>query len=139
MGNHRIAVPRILPSESHYSFILTSRWHLIFSVEKSSTVEFFERGLKKNKDLKKDWFHSESNRILFLLDLSYLFCAHVVGVCGCPQVTKCEWRSEDNLRESILSIYHAGLRNETQVVGLGLRHLHLLRHLTSQRFYFSLK
>jgi hypothetical protein len=42
----------------------------------------------------------------------------------------CIWRSEGNLRELVFCSYLIGLRDQTQVIRLGLKHLHLLSHLT---------
>lgn len=38
-------------------------------------------------------------------------------------------RSEDNLQESILSSYHVGPGDQTQVVGLGFKYLYPMSHL----------
>lgn len=41
------------------------------------------------------------------------------------------WQPEDNLQESFLYFYHVGSGDQTQVIGLGGRHLDLLSPLLS--------
>ena len=40
-----------------------------------------------------------------------------------------EWKSEDNLQDSVLYSHIVGLENPTQVIGLGDKCLYLLSHL----------
>lgn len=42
----------------------------------------------------------------------------------------CMWRgSEDNLKKSGPSFYHEGLRNQTQVIRFGDKHIYPMNHL----------
>lgn len=42
--------------------------------------------------------------------------------------TACMWKLEDNWRELVLSVYHVGSRDGTQLVLLGDKHLYSLSH-----------
>ena len=44
-------------------------------------------------------------------------------VCVCVQEAVCLWRSEDNMREPILSFHHTGSRDGAQGMTLGGEHL----------------
>lgn len=46
------------------------------------------------------------------------------------------WRSEDNLRELILSFHYVGSRNQTQVTGQGSKSLYPQSHFTDPRKSF---
>lgn len=39
--------------------------------------------------------------------------------------TACVWMSEDNFKESVLSFYHVGSRNGTQVIRIGSKAISL--------------
>lgn len=46
----------------------------------------------------------------------YMFVCMCEGTCA----TECMWWSEGTLLESILTFYHVGPRDQTQIVRLGL-------------------
>lgn len=60
-------------------------------------------------------------------------CVCVQCMCVCARAHACVqfWRLEDNLPEPVLSFHHVGPRHQTQVIGLGSRHLYLPSHLDS--------
>lgn len=55
-------------------------------------------------------------------------CLHFIYLWGALHVTACSWRSEDSLRDLIISLRYLGSKDETQVVRLGGSHLYLLSH-----------
>lgn len=42
------------------------------------------------------------------------------------------WKSEDNCKESVLSFHHVGLRDQTEVIRLGGKHLYPLSKIILQ-------
>lgn len=55
-----------------------------------------------------------------------------VYICGDEHATAGVWRSKDSLQESVVSLYHVDLKNQTQVV-----RLYLLSHSAGpQRLHF---
>lgn len=71
----------------------------------------------------------------FLINLINLYV--YVHVCICMQLyaRACVWRSEDSLRESVLSLSHMDPRNGTQVFGLGSKYFYLLSHLAGPSLF----
>lgn len=55
------------------------------------------------------------------------------SVCVCAHVCKQTWRSENNLRELILSFYYVGCMYQTQGFRCGSKQLYSLSHLTGRR------
>lgn len=60
-----------------------------------------------------------------------------VHVCICMQLyaRACVWRSEDSLRELVLSLSHMDPRDGTQVFGLGSKYFYLLSHLADPSLF----
>lgn len=52
-------------------------------------------------------------------------------MCGCACTPECVRRSENNLQESVASLYHTDSRDGTQVPRLRSKHPCLLSYLTS--------
>lgn len=48
------------------------------------------------------------------------------------------WKSENNLHEMVLFFYHAGSREQTQVIMIVSKHLYLLSH-PAGLIFFTLK
>lgn len=49
----------------------------------------------------------------------------------------CIWRAEDNLQELVYSFNYVGLRNGTQVLGIGTPDLSLHHLVSPESFFFS--
>lgn len=50
--------------------------------------------------------------------------------------TACMWKLEDNWRELVLSAYHVGSRDSTQLVLLSDKHLYSLSHPDAYRYFY---
>ena len=53
-----------------------------------------------------------------------------VGVRECMSAHMCTllWRSENNFQDLVISFYPCGSRGSDEVVGVGSKHLYLLKH-----------
>lgn len=56
--------------------------------------------------------------------------------CVCVIAMACVWRSEDNFWELVLSFYHVGSWNHTEVVRLGGKVLHQWSHFSYPGYLF---
>lgn len=65
---------------------------------------------------------------LFMTDCALLPMLSL-GLCVCRWCHRTQWRSEDDLREAVLSFYHVSPESGAQVVRLGDKSCYLLSHL----------
>lgn len=57
-------------------------------------------------------------------------------LCVCVHSTKYIWSSEGNFQKLLLSFYHKGSKNGTQVVRVGNKYLYPLSYLVNSYLFF---
>lgn len=72
--------------------------------------------------------------LLHLVIYSFCLCVYMCVIC----TSWCMWWSQSNLQEIIVSSYHVGFGDQTQVLRVGSSHPYPLRHRASPRIHLNL-